>query len=122
MLLYRCRVTEYMEEHIHQNLPENLVRNSEQAQGWIAYPIAHHLAGIEKGRDGQILTKASPYIISSKPGEGLINNVQWFNTICGLGEGTGKCSSSIYKKVVSHLQVPVMCMKQKYKVPNQLGN
>lgn len=49
-------------------------------------------------------------------------NVQWFNTNYGLGEGPGKCSNSTYKKVVAHLQVPVMCIKQKYKVPNQLGN
>lgn len=49
-------------------------------------------------------------------------NVQWFNTNCGLGEGPGKCSNSTYKKVVAHLQVPVKCIKQKYKVPNQLGN
>lgn len=39
-----------------------------------------------------------------------------------LGEGPRKCSNSTYKKVVAHLQVPVMCIKQKYKVPNQLGN
>lgn len=27
-----------------------------------------------------------------------------------------------HKKVVAHLQVPVMSVKQKYKVPNLLGN
>lgn len=48
-------------------------------------------------------------------------SVQWFNIICGVGKGPGKCSSSTYKKVVAHLQVPVS-IKQKYKVPNLLGN
>lgn len=48
-------------------------------------------------------------------------SVQWFNIICGLGKGPGKCSHSTYKKVVAHLQVPVS-VKQKYKLPNLLGN
>lgn len=93
-------------------MEENLVRDSVQAQAWIAYPITHHLAGIEKEGDGQILNKGFSLYNNPKSGEGLVYNVQWFNTICGLGEGSGKCSSSIYKKVIAHLQVPVMCIKQ----------
>lgn len=49
-------------------------------------------------------------------------NVQWFNITCGLGKGPGKCSNSTYEKVVAHLQVAVVYVKQKYKVPNLLGN
>lgn len=75
-----------------------------------------------KGRRWPNSHKGFSLYNNPKSGEGLIYNVQWFNTICGLGEGSGKCSSSIYKKVIAHLQVPVMCIKQKYKVPNQLGN
>uniref|UniRef100_A0A8C4MJ43 Uncharacterized protein n=1 Tax=Equus asinus asinus TaxID=83772 RepID=A0A8C4MJ43_EQUAS len=30
MLLYRCKVMGYIEENIHQNIPENMVKNLTQ--------------------------------------------------------------------------------------------
>lgn len=48
-------------------------------------------------------------------------NVPWFN-VYGLEKVQEKHYNSTYKKVVTHLQVPVMCVKWKYKVPNLLGN
>lgn len=49
-------------------------------------------------------------------------SVQWFNIFVVKERDKEDVLIPCHKKVVAHLQVPVMSVKQKYKVPNLLGN
>lgn len=88
----------------------------------LVHLVTHYVADMERQRDGQILTKAFHYVKTRSLGKGWC--IVSSDLIYFVVKERDKENVLIpcHKKVVAHLQVPVMNVKQKCKVPNLLGN